>query len=37
MFRLFRFMLVTVIIGYLAFASVHPDYWIASYNIRQFE
>lgn len=36
-FGLFRFMLVTVVIGYLAFATVHPDYWIAKYNISQFE
>lgn len=36
-FGLFRFMLSTVVIGYLAFAIAHPDYWIASYNISQFE
>ena len=36
-FGLFRFMLSTVVIGYLAFATTHPDYWIASYNISQFE
>lgn len=36
-FGLFRFMLSTVVIGYLAFATIHPDYWIASYNISQFE
>lgn len=35
-FGLFRFMLVTVVIGYLAFAAAHPDYWIAKYNISQF-
>ena len=36
-FGLFRFMLSTVVIGYLAFATAHPDYWIASYNISRFE
>lgn len=36
-FGLFRYMLVTVVISYLAFATLHPDYWIARYNIRQFE
>lgn len=36
-FGLFRFMLMTVVIGYISFATVHPDYWIAKYNISQFE
>lgn len=36
-FRLFHYMLVTVTVGYLCFATVHPDYWIAKYNISRME
>ena len=35
-FGLFRYLLMTVVIGYIAFAAVHPDYWIAKYNVNQF-
>lgn len=34
-FDLFRYLLITVTIGYLTFAGIHPDYWIARYNITQ--
>lgn len=34
-FGLFRYLLTTVVIGYITFAAVHPDYWIAKYNINQ--
>ena len=32
-FELFRYLLVVATIGYLSFAMIHPDYWIAKYNI----
>lgn len=32
-FSLFRFGLMIVTAGWLSFAAIHPDYWIASYNI----
>lgn len=32
-FSLFRFGLMTLTVGWLCFSAVHPDYWIASYNI----
>ena len=31
---LFRFFLVSATVLYLLFAFVHPDYWIARYNIE---
>lgn len=34
-FCLFRYLLITVMTGYLIFAGIHPDYWIARYNITQ--
>ncbi len=36
-FSLLRFVLVTLTVGWLCFAAVHPDYWIASYNIAASE
>ncbi len=30
---LFRFVLVTLTVGWLCFSAAHPDYWIAAYNI----
>ena len=32
-FPLFRYMLLTVSICYIAFSFAHPDYWIAKYNL----
>ena len=32
-FGLFRYLLVVVTLGYLGFAMIHPDYWIAKYNL----
>lgn len=34
-FGLFRYMLIMVGVGYLIFAGIHPDYWIARYNVFQ--
>lgn len=36
-FKLMRYMVVTLMIGYLVFSAVHPDYWIARYNLAQSE
>lgn len=36
-FVLFRFVLISVSVGYLCFSLMHPDYWIAKYNIYQYE
>lgn len=36
-FRLSGYLLVTVTCGYLAFALIHPDYWIARYDIYALE
>jgi len=36
-FSLFRFVLMTLTVGWLCFSAVHPDYWIASYNIGASE
>ena len=36
-FSLFRFVLVTLTVGWLCFSAAHPDYWIASYNIAACE
>lgn len=33
-FGLFRFCLTALTVGWLAFSALHPDYWIASYNIQ---
>lgn len=33
---LFRYLLITITVGYLVFSGMHPDYWIAKYNISQF-
>lgn len=35
-FRLFRYILVSITIGWLCFSALHPDYWIAKYNISQW-
>lgn len=35
-FGLFRYLLITVTAGYFIFAAIHPDYWIARYNIDQY-
>lgn len=32
-FSLFRFGLTVLTVGWFCFSAVHPDYWIASYNI----
>lgn len=32
-FSLFRFVLMTLTVGWLCFSAAHPDFWIASYNI----
>lgn len=32
-FSLFRFVLLTLTVGWLCFSAAHPDYWIASYNV----
>lgn len=32
-FPFFRYVLTVVTIGWLAFSALHPDYWIASYNV----
>ena len=32
-FRLFRYVLVCMTVGWLCFSAAHPDYWIARYNI----
>lgn len=32
-FSLFRFVLITLTVGWMCFSAAHPDYWIASYNI----
>lgn len=34
-FKLVRYLAITVTVGYLAFSAVHPDYWIARYNLAQ--
>ena len=36
-FQLFRYMLVTVSACWILFSAVHPDYWIAKYNIAMKE
>ena len=36
-FKLVRYLAITVTVGYLAFSAVHPDYWIARYNLAQSE
>ncbi len=36
-FSLFRFVLMTLTVGWLCFSAAHPDYWIASYNIAACE
>lgn len=36
-FSLFRFVLMTLTVGWLCFSAAHPDYWIASYNIMASE
>lgn len=36
-FSLFRFVLITLTVGWLCFSAAHPDYWIASYNIAASE
>lgn len=36
-FSLFRYGLVVLTIGWLSFSALHPDYWIASYNIMAGE
>ena len=36
-FKLMRYLVVTLMIGYLVFSAVHPDYWIARYNLAQSE
>lgn len=36
-FKLFRYVLVTIAVGWIAFSAVHPDYWIARYNIAKAE
>lgn len=33
-FSLFRFGVIVLTVGWLAFSASHPDYWIASYNIE---
>ncbi|MDE7031308.1 MAG: DUF4173 domain-containing protein, partial [Lachnospiraceae bacterium] len=32
-FALLRFLLMVLTAGWLSFSAIHPDYWIASYNI----
>lgn len=34
---LFRYILITLTVGWLAFSALHPDYWIAGYNIKAGE
>lgn len=34
-FGLFRYLLITLVIGYLVFSAAHPDYWIARYNVNR--
>jgi len=34
-FPIFRYMLISITVLYIGFAVVHPDYWIAKYNIEQ--
>lgn len=34
-FKLFRYVLVTVAVCWIAFSAAHPDYWIAKYNIAR--
>lgn len=36
-FGLFRYLLVVVTLGYLGFAMIHPDYWIAKYNLAMLK
>ena len=36
-FMLFRYLLIVVTLGYLGFAMLHPDYWVARYNIATIE
>lgn len=36
-FSFFRFVLMTLTVGWLCFSAAHPDYWIASYNIAACE
>lgn len=36
-FSFFRFVLMTVTVGWLCFSAAHPDYWIASYNIAAYD
>lgn len=35
--KLFRYVLVTVAVCWIAFSAAHPDYWIAKYNIAKSE
>ena len=34
-FPIFKYMLVSITVLYIGFSAVHPDYWIANYNIKQ--
>ena len=34
---LFRYLLIVVTLGYLGFAMLHPDYWVARCNIATIE
>ena len=36
-FPIFRYLLISILVLYVAFAAAHPDYWIASYNIMKAE
>ncbi len=36
-FPIFRYLLISILVLYVGFAAAHPDYWIATYNIRKAE